>query len=269
MNKQRSKLCQPSVTDSRTCRAGYESLNVTRAMPNVSTLACDASLVGVVVALGWAIAGAIFGWDRWLRLPSAWSWSLDADWPAQAAWAATLALFPVLTAVLTASRCCGPAVSADASGKPAELDDASLLSRLTFWWTVPTMQRCRALGTLEMEDLPALAARDKPEDLYLRLASACRTRPGQRLSAWRLLTAALFSIQRALFLQCVAAGWLFLGAMLLDPLLLRWLLSTGQQRPGGDDPALLSRHLGVAVLLGVNMLVRVTAMELCFFASTR
>lgn len=243
-------------------------MSVARSRSVACTLACDASLLGVVIALGWAISGAIFGWDRWLALPASWSWSPDADWAAQAVWGGTLTLFSVLTAVLTASRCCGRArgVSAEAAGLLAELDAASLLSRLTFWWTVPTIERCREQGTLELHDLPALSVRDNPEELYLRLASACRTRGGQRLSAWRLLTAAMFSIQRPLFLQCVAAGWAFLGAMLLDPLLLRWLLSTGQP---GDGDAALSRHLGVAALLGVNMLVRVTAMELCFFASTR
>jgi hypothetical protein len=232
------------------------------------TLACDASLLGVVIALAWTISGAIFGFDRWLTLPATWLWSRDADWAAQAVWAGTLALFPVLLAVLTASRCCAPARDVPAAGSLAELDTASLLSRLTFWWTVPTIERCRKQGTLELHDLPALAARDNPEELYRRLASACSD--GQRLTAWRLLTAAMFSIQRPLFLQCLAAGWAFLGAMLLDPLLLRWLLSTGQPSDGDDSAApVLSRHLGVAALLGVNMLLRVTAMELCFFASTR
>jgi len=320
-------------------------------MRSTLTALGDAVLVGSVATVAWAIAGTIFGWERWLALPLGWSFSATADWRAQAVWAAAAAILLIPT-VWTTCRCCRAAPPRGAS----ELDAASLLSRLTFWWTTPTMHRCRAAGKLEPNDLPALAARDDPEILYRRLVAACLPDDGRPLSPWRLLAACMFSIHKPLFFQCLAAGWLFLGAMLLDPLILRWLLSSGEEQdtpglhsggsdvftpgivsgdaalfllshlsasafgpsellpaepfsphglptyttqpffdpvppvfspddlppfPSPDDlppsadlppfpaPSALSRQLGLIALLALNMLLRVSCMELCFFASTR
>lgn len=185
---------------------------------------CDALLVLSSLAVCWVVAGALIGWERWVKLPAGWSWSPYADWEAQAVLGAIGAALPLLTAVITAARCCGGGTGARAE-PTSELDRASLLSRITFWWVVPTLDRCRMAGKLELADMPAPAARDEPEALYARFAAACSGRP---LGPWRLLGAAAWSIQRPVFLQCCVAGWLFLGAMLLDPILLRLLLSSGE-----------------------------------------
>jgi hypothetical protein len=212
-----------------------------------------------------------------------------AEWPAPAleGWLLIGAAAAVL--ITCAVACC-------AAGDPdaAELDRASWLSRISFWWVTPTLQTAKREGTLELPDLPRLAATDEPRGLMERLARAWPADGRPRLGAYRLLRSILFSTQRAVFAQAFLAGWAFCGCMLADPIILRQLLTSRQDAHAGwagvardlvrlrDHSRLLDGRAGVSMsaggrvcsqalvlLLAVSMLIRVTCMEVCYFSSVR
>ena len=131
---------------------------------------------------------------------------------------------------------------------------------------MPTLATAHARGKLEADDLPALAAAD---DLGVIPASSRRSsaRPDgavRRGGGARLLWSAVVAAQPRVFCACIAAGWTFLVCMFVDPLLTQALLSEA-----AADSARLSRALALLALLSLNMVVRVTCMELCYFNSVR
>ncbi|CEO96031.1 hypothetical protein PBRA_004721 [Plasmodiophora brassicae] len=142
------------------------------------------------------------------------------------------------------------------------LDDASFLSRYTFWWAFPTLRVGRTVGKLEAGDLPRLPDSDDPTYLVNEfLRHRRRSSPtlfGSR--ALRLLVTITFSIQPGVFLSSYLHGIAFLACMFIDPIVLAALLSA-------SAPMTLSYVL--VGVLSVSMLVRVSCMEYCYFQSTR
>ncbi|KAH8052963.1 ATPase [Aureococcus anophagefferens] len=72
-------------------------------------------------------------------------------------------------------------------------------------------------------------------------------------------------MQPRVVLGALGHGWLFLGLMFLDPIILRRLLDGA----GADSAAAARRNLGYAAALSASMFVRVACMEVCFFGSVR
>ncbi|KAJ1626195.1 hypothetical protein T492DRAFT_878844 [Pavlovales sp. CCMP2436] len=130
----------------------------------------------------------------------------------------------------------------------SELERASWLSWLTFWWATTSLRAAAKHGKLSMAELPRLSRADQPARLFRRFA---QLRARGRGGAVRLLARVLFWTQRRAFLASFCCGWLFLLSMLLDP------------------PLLQSEELVVVLLLSLNMLLRVSCMELCWFNSVR
>jgi len=191
-------------------------------------------------------------------LPSAWPWQKDED---DGGWlvfvlAAAAALFLLLLLCRLCLR----------TGPPerSPLDRANLVSRATFWWVTPTLSAALRKGVLDLDDLPALPAADQPRRLAQRFVHACGTRRKLRPAA--LLAKVIFSAQRAVFAQSFFAGWIFMGCMFLDPILLGQLL---RNPPSPEHPASVWPSLGLVLLLAVSMLGRVTCMEQCYFHSCR
>jgi ATP-binding cassette subfamily C (CFTR/MRP) protein 1 len=133
---------------------------------------------------------------------------------------------------------------------------------------MPTLKAAHQHSSLALPHLPRLAASDEPNTLYQRFT--CALRPYGAYGPWRLLRVCFFSSQRAIFIQCCMAGWLFLGCMFADPILLHLLLTDFDHKQASVFAAMPTlRNLGLALALAVSMLLRTTCMELCFFASTR
>jgi hypothetical protein len=191
-------------------------------------------------------------------LPSAWPWEKDED---DGGWLVfVLAAAAALLLLLLLCRLClrtGPP-------ERSPLDRANLVSRATFWWVTPTLSAALRKGVLDLDDLPALPAADQPRRLAQRFVHACGTRRKLRPAA--LLAKVIFSAQRAVFAQSFFAGWIFMGCMFLDPILLGQLL---RNPPSPEDPASVWPSLGLVLLLTASMLGRVTCMEQCYFHSCR
>ena len=191
-------------------------------------------------------------------LPSAWPWQKDED---DGGWlvfvlAAAAALFLLLLLCRLCLR----------TGPPerSPLDRANLVSRATFWWVTPTLSAALRKGVFDLDDLPALPAADQPRRLAQRFVHACGTR--RKLQPAALLAKVIFSAQRAVFAQSFFAGWIFMGCMFLDPILLGQLL---RNPPSPEHPASVWPSLGLVLLLAASMLGRVTCMEQCYFHSCR
>lgn len=154
----------------------------------------------------------------------------------------------------------------------SSLDSASILSRLTFWWVTPTLATALRQGKLELDDLPPLPAADEPGKLSRSFESMWAS---VRRGPLRLLFLSSFSCQRAICVQSLVHGWIFLAAMLTDPIVLNALLdsaSTAEQSSGEQpDPShgKFTVQLGLVTLLSLSMFFRVTCMELCYFFSKR
>ncbi len=140
----------------------------------------------------------------------------------------------------------------------APLDKAGFFSLATFWWVVNPTLRIGQTRTLQIEDLPKLAAADQPEKLNARFS---KFRITENFSAWMLMFRVMYSIQPGVFLWSFFSGWLFLGAMFLDPILLRLLLTSSSVNSSSSWTEDLAYHLGLVLLLSLSMLVRVTFME--------
>ena len=86
----------------------------------------------------------------------------------------------------------------------------------------------------------------------------------------QLLWSIAWRIQRPLFLYSILHGWTFLFFMTIDPLMLRVLLNGVEYDAGkhAQSPSVSEQFLVVGAL-SLSMLIRVTCMEICFFASVR
>ena len=191
-------------------------------------------------------------------VPSAWPWEKDED---DGRWLVfVLAASAALLLLFLLCRLCLR------SGPPerSPLDRANLLSRATFWWVTPTLSAALRNGVLDLDDLPALPAADQPRRLAQRFVHACGTR--RKLQPMALLAKVIFSSQRAVFAQSFFAGWIFMGCMFLDPILLSQLL---RNPPSPENAAAMWPSLGLVLLLTASMLGRVTCMEQCYFHSCR
>ncbi len=226
----------------------------------------------IAAAAGSAALLVIVGVHRVLQLPTDWPWDAHADVAAQGA-LALLAIAALLLLALVICCCCTSAEGASADS----LDEASIASKLSFWWAMPTLTIALRNGKLEPPDLPQLPLADRPERLYDRFVVAWARRRRQR-GPWRLTFLGAFGVQRAVCLQSFVAGWLFQGCMFVDPILLHSLLQaeatvepgSGAElaEPSGasaptSSMAWLWRQLGLVGLLSLSMVVRVTCMELC------
>lgn len=183
----------------------------------------DLFLIFMVTMVGWAVAGCLIGWERWLDVPVKiihWSWHEDADWEARLAFGGLVIVMLILMVIRLALS------GNEAALDTASLDGAGLISRCTFWWVVPTLKRCQANGQLDLHDLPTLPRDDLPQALYDRFTAvwSCYGSRRQRWRKWRLFVVVMYSIQRPVCMQSLLTGWLFLTAMFLDPILLGALL---------------------------------------------
>jgi hypothetical protein len=246
-------------------------------------LTTDAVLLWILTTIGisYLLLGYWMGWETWTRLP-------PALWPVRIFsgdyWTAGLISYSMLTVeILVVSilliRFIGRPIFRNSSILKSPLDKASFISIATFWWIRPTLISSQS-RTLELEDLPVLAAADQPDGLNLRLSSYCIT---ENYSAFLLMVRVIFSIQPGVFLWSFFSGWLFLSAMFLDPILLRMLLTSTGSGAGertnftatlgssaennitntddGRWRADLAQQLGLVLLLSASMMIRVTFME--------
>ncbi|CAE7644984.1 abcC3 [Symbiodinium microadriaticum] len=113
-------------------------------------------------------------------------------------------------------------------------DAATFLSRYTFWWVFPSIRAANRRARLAQEDLPKLPRVDDPEFLFSKV-----------------------------FLYSVLHGWTFLFFMTIDPLMLNAV------QDSGSTEVSFPVQLCLVGALSLSMLVRVTCMEICFFASVR
>lgn len=142
-------------------------------------------------------------------------------------------------------------------------DAAGFLSRYTFWWVFPSIRAANRRARLAQEDLPKLPSVDDPEFLFCKVASLWRAAKGKSA---RILCSVCWRIQWRVFLYSVLHGWTFLFFMTIDPLMLRVLLNAVQD---GSKEVSFPVQLCLVGALSLSMLVRVTCMEICFFASVR
>ena len=153
------------------------------------------------------------GFHRVLEIPTDWPWDGHADLAAQGA-LALLACAALLLVTLIVGCCF---TTAEGAARDS-LDDASIASKLSFWWAMPTLTTALRNGKLEPADLPQLPLADRPHRLYTRFVAAWAR--GRRRGPWRLTFLGVYAIQRAVFVQSFVAGWLFQGCMFVDPILL-------------------------------------------------
>ncbi|GBG26436.1 ABC transporter, putative [Hondaea fermentalgiana] len=151
---------------------------------------------------------------------------------------------------------------ANQQGEVAEQDQASLLSRYTFWWILPTLRTANQAGRLDAGDLPRLPQQDAPRYLFERFRDEWQ---GKTLTGWNLLVKICYSVQRPVFFSSMLHGWAYQALMLLDPIVLNKLLKSAEH--GASES--MSGSLVLVGLLSVSMFIRVTFMEICFFASLR
>ena len=214
-----------------------------------------ALVVGVAYA-GVGAGLAFAGLPRWP--PPAPRSCVGAFGHACGAWAcvAAAALLVVLVCVRWAARRERPPTGASPE------DRAGFAGRYTFWWVLPTLRAANAAGKLELGDLPALPLSDRCASLERRLRACWLARRG---GSGSLLVALLGRMQPRVVLYALGHGWVFLGLMFLDPIILRRLLSDADD--GGRGAT--RRNLGYAGALSASMFVRVACMEVCFFGSVR
>ena len=174
-----------------------------------------ASLAVAALAAAAVSAALIYflGFHRVLEIPTDWPWDGHADLAAQGALA--LLAFAALLLVTLIVGCCF--TTAEGAARDS-LDDASIASKLSFWWAMPTLTTALRNGKLEPADLPQLPLADRPHRLYTRFVAAWAR--GRRRGPWRLTFLGVYAIQRADFVQSFVAGWLFQGCMFVDPILL-------------------------------------------------
>lgn len=147
----------------------------------------------------------------------------------------------------------------------AEQDQASIFSRYTFWWVLPTLRSANRFGRLDIADLPQLPQQDMPMYLFRRFGEEWQ---GEPLNGWKLLVKICYSVQRTVFFSSMLHGWAYQLLMLLDPIILNKLLKNSDKSNSTNDSDLSNSFILVG-LLSVSMFIRVTFMEVCFFASTR
>jgi hypothetical protein len=144
-------------------------------------------------------------------------------------------------------------------------DNASFLSIYTFWWMWPILTLASKNGKLVEADIPPLPKLDRPPRLVRAFTGLIPKL--KRGACWsRAITLFVFlshNIQRPVFWFSFLHGWLFQACMLLDPIVLNVLLKRSQ----GGAPVLLS--LVLVLGLSISMAVRVTCMEITYFASVR
>jgi ABC-type multidrug transport system fused ATPase/permease subunit len=144
-------------------------------------------------------------------------------------------------------------------------DSASFMSIYTFWWVWPTLTTAKNNGKLIESDLLQLPEKDQLPRLV-----AAFGRKLTHIRSWclasrsvRLFFLLSYSIQPSVFWWSFLHGWVFQACMFADPLVLNVLLTRAQS----SAPTVLSLVLVVA--LSISMCVRVTCMELTYFASVR
>ena len=146
-------------------------------------------------------------------------------------------------------------------------DRAGFLAQYTFWWVTPVLNRANSKGRLDPGDTPPLPASDDPKRLFRALRAIIaerRERGSPPLSGTAMLATVLFRIQPWVFTRCMVHGWVFLGCMFLDPIILRQLLSSSSSSENQ-----LETNIFLVALLSVSMVVRVSCMEVCYFTSVR
>eukprot|EP00930_Biecheleria_cincta_P035016 TRINITY_DN24126_c0_g1_i1.p1 TRINITY_DN24126_c0_g1~~TRINITY_DN24126_c0_g1_i1.p1 ORF type:complete len:1366 (+),score=195.29 TRINITY_DN24126_c0_g1_i1:71-4168(+) len=149
--------------------------------------------------------------------------------------------------------------------RTAPEDAAGWISRYTFWWVFPSIKAANEKDKLVHEDMPSLPSADDPQQLFKRCSELWRS---QRGKSARIMRCVCWKVQWRLFLYSFLHGWTFLFLMTIDPLMLRVLLQAAQH--SSTEPAVsLPKQLLLAAVLSLSMLVRVTCMEVCYFASTR
>eukprot|EP00931_Biecheleriopsis_adriatica_P049874 TRINITY_DN28859_c0_g1_i1.p1 TRINITY_DN28859_c0_g1~~TRINITY_DN28859_c0_g1_i1.p1 ORF type:complete len:1375 (+),score=210.90 TRINITY_DN28859_c0_g1_i1:32-4156(+) len=147
-------------------------------------------------------------------------------------------------------------------GSAAE-DAAGFLARYTFWWVFPSIDAANKKDRLLHEDMPGLPHTDDPARLFDRCAELWRHQKGKSA---RIMQCVCWRIQWRLFLYSLLHGLFFLFLMTIDPIMLRVLLDSAQ---GGNGAIGIQKQLGLVMALSLSMLVRVTCMEICYFASCR
>jgi hypothetical protein len=236
--------------------------------------------------LTYAVLGASIGLARFTTWPDQW-------WPVKAEFGYWLngVLSWVLVGTITSSLVVLLGIMDSKMRRPeatSPLDQAGMLSRVTFWWVMPTLRTAHAKGKLDLEDLPEIPAADEPGSLHRKFAANCSKQKLKEGAWWGLITNALFHNQRAVFLQSFFLGWLFLALMFLDPIILNALLSSVASSSSAHLPASPSPsppaeegeaipaisaevwyRFALVFALSASMLVRVSCMEMCYFTSVR
>lgn len=111
---------------------------------------------------------------------------------------------------------------------------------------------------------------DDPERLFEKCASLWKAQRPKDEDSAQLLWSICWRIQRRVFLYSVLHGWSFLFFMTIDPLMLRVLLDAVQDMSTKHSESLsFVTQLLLVAALSLSMLIRVTCMEICFFASVR
>lgn len=234
----------------------------------------------VACVLMYPVLGVCVGWERFTAWPHVW-WPVHAElsyWlDGVLSWTLAAVGVACLAVLWHIYQHQSRMLQSEAT---APLDRAGLLSRATFWWVMPTLKLAHAQGKLDLSDMPELAAADDPGRLHRKFAANCKRRKLDGRCWWSLCTNCLFHTQRAVFLQSLLLGWLFLALMFLDPIILNMLLnsiaspapSSAASAGGGDGAeggASLRYKFGLVGALSLSMLVRVTCMEMCYFTSVR
>lgn len=144
--------------------------------------------------------------------------------------------------------------------------------RYTFWWVWPSIRAANDKGQLSQVDLPKLPRADEPEGLFQKCAELWKSQKvkDKDNDSAQLLRSICWRIQWRVFLYSVLHGWTFLFFMTIDPLMLRVLLNAVQDMSTRhtETVSIVTQFLLVGAL-SLSMLIRVTCMEICFFASVR
>mmetsp|Transcript_64082 Transcript_64082/g.171487 ORF Transcript_64082/g.171487 Transcript_64082/m.171487 type:complete len:1412 (-) Transcript_64082:386-4621(-) len=145
-------------------------------------------------------------------------------------------------------------------------DRAGPLSIYTFWWVYYAIRNANQRGQMLDEDFARLPGSDDANVLAEKFSNFWyRTRHKGTASA--MVRGLFVHMQWKVVLYSLSHGWLFLICMSIDPLILNSLLKATTSSQGTD--AELQKNLVLVLVLSLLMLVRVSCMEVCFFASVR